>query len=175
MVNAATFLIACLCISSTVRAQDGYTELSSWEPEDITLPDDRTPARQGLGRLVADRMIQFYQKKIGPNSISRCPFHISCSSYARQAIEKYGLILGVSAFIDRYFYRENTSSFWHYGLRESGEGVLKLDDSFFLYPEIDGPRHQTRGNRRLTTHLVSPPENSTRYLKLSIGQFSPAR
>ena len=175
MGKAATFLIACFFVSSTVSAQDDYIEISAWEPEDISLPAARFFSRPGLGRLITDRMIQFYQKKIGPNSISRCPFHISCSNYARQAIEKYGLILGVSVFIDRYFYRENSSSFWHYGLRESKDGVLKLDDSFFLYPETDKPHLQTPGYQQLSTSIVGPPENSRQYSRLCIVQFSPTK
>ena len=158
MGKAASFLIACFFLPGTLSAQDDYIEISAWEPEDITPPAARTYPGSGLGRLVADRMIRFYQKKIGPNSISRCPFHTSCSNFARQAIKKYGLILGVSVFIDRYFYRENSSSRWHYGLRESMDGVLKLDDSFFLYPQTDKPHHRMPGHTPVATGKADGPE-----------------
>ena len=172
MGKSAIFLITCFFLFGPLSAQDDYIEISAWEPEDITLPTARSFPQLSLGRLIADRMIQFYQKKIGPNSISRCPFHISCSNYAQQAIKKYGLVLGISVFIDRYFYREHPGSFWHYGLKESENGVLKLDDSFFLYPEIEKSHLQTPVSQHLATNIVGPPRILRQYLKRSIGQFS---
>ena len=61
--KAAIFLTTCFLIFSTLNAQDDYSEISAWEPEDITLPTVRSFPRLSLRQLVADRMLQFYQKK----------------------------------------------------------------------------------------------------------------
>ena len=176
MGKAATFLMTYFLIFSNLNAQDDYIEISAWEPEDITLPATSSFPGLSLRQLVADRMLQFYQKKVRPNSIRRCPFYIPCSDYARQAIEKYGLLLGISVAIDRYFYRENSSRFWYYGLRKSKNGLLKLDDSFFLYPEIEKSHLQTSGSQHLATNIVGSPRILRQYSKLSICQLpSPSR
>jgi len=48
------------------------------------------------------------------------------------ATNKYGLLPGICFFIDRNFYRENIASFYYYELRENNDGILKLDDSFYI-------------------------------------------
>lgn len=164
MQKTAIFLITFLLFSSTLSAQDEYIEISAWEPEDIILPATRSFPRPSLRHLVADRMLQFYQKKIRPNSIDRCPFYIRCSDYARQAIEKYGLVLGISVAIDRYFYRENSGRIQHYDLRKSRNRVLKLDDSFFLYPEIERSHLQTRGRLPATDDRFRKPTENVRIM-----------
>lgn len=86
-----------------------------------------------LLKEIAEGLISIYQREISPHSISRCPFSISCSAFAKQAIDRYGL-LGLAKFIDRYYYRENREALVHYRLVEKSQGILKLDDSFFLSP-----------------------------------------
>lgn len=107
-----------------------------WEPEDIK-PIYEFNAEMEFKispfAILADNLITYYQKKISPNSISRCPFYISCSNFADQAIDKFGLPMGILLFIDRNFYRENIAAFKHYELREDGSGRLRLDDSFYIY------------------------------------------
>lgn len=39
-------------------------------------------------------LIRFYQKIFSPTLGQNCRFYPSCSEYAYQAIEKYGIILG---------------------------------------------------------------------------------
>ena len=117
-------------------AQEEYIEISPWEPEDIvpiyTQFDNTKDYIISPSKLIAIKLIKVYQNKISPKSISRCPFYISCSNFAYQSVNKYGLILGISYFIDRHFYRENIFSFYYYSLRETNSGVLKIDDSFYL-------------------------------------------
>lgn len=81
----------------------------------------------------AEKLLDWYQKKVSTQSISRCPFAISCSDYTRRAIRKHGLIIGAAYFIDRNFYRENTESYRWYPLLELPGSVLKLDDAYYLY------------------------------------------
>ena len=126
-----------LSLNSITYSQDEYIELSSWEIEGL-MPiyssfDSTEKFVVKPSILCANMLIGFYQNKISTRSISRCPFCISCSNYAYLAINKYGLLLGICFFIDRNFYRENIASFYHYELRENDYGVLKLDDSFYLF------------------------------------------
>lgn len=130
-------IICILLLSSTaVCAQEIYTETSPWEEEDIvpiySLHDTTENYIISPGVLVVSRLIRLYEQKISTQSISRCPFYISCSKYAHQAVRKYGVLIGICLFIDRHFYRENSMIYRHYKLRETDTGVLKLDDSFYL-------------------------------------------
>jgi len=75
--------------------------------------------------------ISFYQSSISDKSVSRCPFEISCSRFARTAIEKYSL-LGYAIFVDRYFFRENAGAFSLYTKKLTANGIVKLDDKIYL-------------------------------------------
>lgn len=51
-------------------------------------------------------LINFYQKKISPLISSKnihCKFYPTCSEYTKQAIEKYGVLRGVTKGIIRVF------------------------------------------------------------------------
>lgn len=118
-------------------AQQEHIDFEPWESDDIkpiysSYHISHNPNNDPL-TLLSFKAIMFYQNKISTKSINRCPFYISCSNYAYLAIEKHGLIIGICYFIDRNFYRENISCYYHYELRENKEGILKLDDSYYLY------------------------------------------
>jgi len=118
------------------QADSPEPELTAWESEDIEQGEEEelpsAPAFSPL-RSLELYFIRYYQKKISVNTISRCPFHVSCSNYAYQAIEKYGPYIGICIFIDRTFYRENPGAYFYYPLKENQEGSLKLDDSKYFY------------------------------------------
>ncbi len=40
------------------------------------------------------KMIRFYRHKISPNRAACCRFRPTCSAYAQEAIEKYGVCKG---------------------------------------------------------------------------------
>lgn len=129
--------IQIVLLSTLLYGQEAYTETAAWESEDL-LPiyasfDSTQDYITKPGILLAHTFIGFYQKKISTQSISRCPFYISCSNYAYLAVRKYGLLPGICFFIDRNFYRENIASFYYYRLRENRNGILKLDDSLYLF------------------------------------------
>jgi putative component of membrane protein insertase Oxa1/YidC/SpoIIIJ protein YidD len=75
-------------------------------------------------------LIHLYQGRIGPNSIHRCPFVVSCSNFAKIGIERYG-IFGLFLFLDRYLYRENPEMREHYPTVRADDGRLLLDDGAF--------------------------------------------
>ena len=125
-----------LFFSSISYSQEEYAEMSSWEPDDLSPIyasfDSSGSYIKKPSILLANSLIGFYQKRISTQSLSRCPFYISCSHYAQLAIKKYGLLIGMAFFIDRNCYRENIACWYHYELRENANGVLKLDDSFYI-------------------------------------------
>jgi len=137
--HMAFALLILLFLSSVSCAQDTYTEISAWEPDDpgpiYASFDSSGSYIRDPGILIASSLIGFYQNKISTQSLSRCPFYISCSHYAHLAIKKYGLLIGLAFFIDRNCYRENVACWYHYALRENANGVLKLDDSFYILGE----------------------------------------
>lgn len=46
-------------------------------------------------RRVIVRILRAYQRFISPLFGMNCRFHPSCSSYTREAVEKYGVLRGV--------------------------------------------------------------------------------
>lgn len=106
-----------------------------WEAEDIYLKEDIdsiiSTSTLNVMMKPVDIVINLYQMDITGNSIQRCPFKISCSNFAKIAIKKHG-VLGILIFLDRYFFRENISAYINYNFVLT-KGVLKLDDSFYLY------------------------------------------
>jgi putative component of membrane protein insertase Oxa1/YidC/SpoIIIJ protein YidD len=122
---------------SIAYSQEEYIDISSWEPDDLIPIYSSFDSTHNFvikpSILFANTLIGFYQKKISTQSISRCPFYISCSNYAYMSIQKYSFLFGICFFIDRYFYRENIACYYYYEFRENEYGILKLDDSFFIF------------------------------------------
>ena len=75
--------------------------------------------------------VAWYQRRVAPNSVSRCPFLVSCSSFAIEQVKQHGA-LGFLYFVDRFFYRENIDVHAHYEWVISKDGRVKLDDA--LHP-----------------------------------------
>ncbi len=130
---------ALLLQGAILSAQSPALEPDAWEPDttqkgfgpkNIEKPD---PARDAW---LAKALIRFYQTDISPNSISRCPFFVSCSNFAMQAIEKYGFFPGILLFVDRIYYRENSDAYLFYPKRRDSRLFLKLDDTYFLSGEL---------------------------------------
>ena len=47
-----------------------------------------------MGKKIVKAAIRFYQRKISPYKGTKCPYIPTCSNYALQAVEKYGVIQG---------------------------------------------------------------------------------
>ncbi|MDE2797925.1 MAG: membrane protein insertion efficiency factor YidD [Gemmatimonadota bacterium] len=115
-----------------------------WEPEELLVgtPIHLNKRLQSptLLKSFAQSGIQFYRRRIEPQSTNRCPFHISCSHFAEKAIERFGFIRGIAIFMDRHFFREHAGALQAYPMRETWRNnriKLKLDDSFFLSDKRD--------------------------------------
>jgi len=133
-------LAAILSSGAALSAQDRTSVPEAWEPDSLigtpVFPGTEL-SEQALVSEIASNLIRFYQAKVNPNSVSRCPFYISCSNFALLAIEKYGFLPGILLFIDRIYYRENPHAAFYYPKRRNYQNYLKLDDSFFLYGSND--------------------------------------
>ncbi len=55
----------------------------------------------GLFKNLLVFLIRFYQKRISPLKRPSCRFYPTCSQYAIDCIEKYGLLVGVFKAIKR--------------------------------------------------------------------------
>lgn len=144
MIRSALLTLLVLAASS-VAAQEVATglrpqpeqELISWEPDD--LPVHQVSLAQGKSLVfpltnVSLALVRMYQKKISPNSVlHRCPFKTSCSAFAYESIQANGIIKGLVMFIDRYYFRENPGTPFQYPLHEGQQGILKLNDDFYLW------------------------------------------
>lgn len=120
---ATIALGALLFAGADVRAQE-----EPFEPDDVVaeLPSEEAPRyRPVTDALLA--IVELYREEIGPRSIRRCPFVVSCSTLAKEEIDKNGLY-GLLVFLDRFFYRENIDAHRHYPSRRSADGALLLDD-----------------------------------------------
>jgi len=109
-------------------------EEDSWEPEDIEraqITNVRTRSLISPFTPVTLKLIRSIEKDRS-ESVNFCPFKTSCTRFAYQAILHRGLFHGALQFLDRYYYRKNSTASYLYPLVETEEGVLKLDDDFFL-------------------------------------------
>jgi putative component of membrane protein insertase Oxa1/YidC/SpoIIIJ protein YidD len=91
-------------------------------------PEEDGPSGFSPAADVLLPLIGVYREHIGPASIRRCPFAVSCSAFARDAIERHGLF-GLLLFFDRYLFRENPDAWRHYGVVRVEDGTLRLDDA----------------------------------------------
>ncbi|MBI3004816.1 MAG: membrane protein insertion efficiency factor YidD [Ignavibacteriales bacterium] len=118
------------------QSKGSINQHDAWESTELRRTVEDPPSLPHPKSIFADlalNAIKYYQIRIAPLSIARCPFHPSCSHFAKVAIEKYGLIIGVALFVDRNLYRENPGIFQKYQLRKLSLGTLKLDDSHYLF------------------------------------------
>ena len=131
----AALFLSCAKLSGQAPA----LEPDAWEPDATGkgfAPKRAEEPESAMDVWLAKALIRFYQTDIGPNSISRCPFLVSCSNFAMQAIEKYGFFPGILLFIDRIYYRENSAAYLFYPKKRNSGLFLRLDDRYFLSGEL---------------------------------------
>lgn len=130
----ALLLISEKSVCQELPTQTAYEE--PWEKEDISSQEEQNYYSSGIRSLPFEQLsralISWYQKDVSTKSISRCPYAISCSRFAKRAIEEHGFLLGISLFIDRNLFRENSHMYENYELVLSEDGSMKLNDEFFL-------------------------------------------
>ena len=104
-----------------LHAQNEYER---WEKSDLFLSGDAktvqidTSARSGISGI---KLLQkFYKFFISDHDGDNCPFYPSCSSFAVESVEKYGLIVGSLMFADRFMRDANIFNREEYTLRKNG-------------------------------------------------------
>jgi hypothetical protein len=147
----AAWLIGCNMHAITAkapRADEVREEQAPWEPDELRGSSDpattaTAKTEQGkpsfaLGSINAGVLsaIAFYRAEIGPHSVSRCPFVTSCSAFAYDHVQRFGL-WGLLPFVDRFFFRENPGLFAIYPKTMLRDGRLKYSDD--LHNEAGHP------------------------------------
>jgi hypothetical protein len=131
--------LAAVQLSAQERTSDltkewSYSVTESWEPDDVSgsqVPDDKNKSLISPFTSVTLKLIRAVEMDRS-EVVNFCPFKTSCARFAYQVILHRGLFHGGLQFIDRYYYRKNPTASYLYPLVETEEGILKLDDDFFL-------------------------------------------
>ena len=134
-------LIIFLAFSMSAKADNIGHEKSTYKILDSS-NNNRAPHSFGAFAVF---LIDFYQRKISPQSTHRCLFSISCSNYAEKSILQDGFLFGTSKFIDRYYFREHKYAWLYYPRVETADGILRLDDSYYLSGEKERKQIESGG------------------------------
>ncbi len=123
-------VLSIAAVTARARAEEPRAD-EPWEPFDaasVGAARRERPAGDGdVLREAAHRAIAGYRTNVGPASVKRCPFAVSCSLYADGLVRRYG-VFGLFAFLDRFFLREHPFAFALYALTPTEDGALRLDD-----------------------------------------------
>lgn len=117
-----------LAFASLLSITTAHAQEEPFEPGDLgdEAPLDEAPRYRPVTDTLLS-LVSLYREDIGPRSIRRCPFAVSCSTLAERELKKNGIV-GLLVFLDRFFYRENLAAPHHYPRRRGPEGQLLLDD-----------------------------------------------
>jgi len=110
----ATVLTACLCLIITLCSPaKAETSFGPWHSK-VTIADQNIAPKRGAGgsrrtyRKVFNGpqgggyfLIRFFQVVISPQQGPHCRFNPVCSAYGKQAVEKFGVLLGSMLAGDR--------------------------------------------------------------------------
>ncbi len=128
-------LILLLCSTCAASAAEGPVSgpeeqcLPPWEfsrvdSVHVGVPPAR-PAAVGPGHLLFSVPMQIYKSVISPAGGRRCGMYPSCSSYAQDAVQNLGFVVGVTMACDRLLRCGNDPHF--YRLIRDDEWILKYD------------------------------------------------
>jgi len=91
-----------ICFSAPAAAADDW---GPWKtPATSQNHKGQSPLGDGSGGPL-QLAVRFYQRYISPVDGPRCPMYPTCSTYALQALDKHGPLMGVFITVDR-LYRE---------------------------------------------------------------------
>jgi hypothetical protein len=80
--------------------------------------------------------IDLYQRWLGDQWAFHCPFQPSCSNYAKESVEGYGLLAGSLMAADRLM-RDHDMAYWRYAQDERGRPLDPPADNALFGPRID--------------------------------------
>lgn len=126
--RASRGLALAFALSLALSIEPARAQEEPFEPGDLAsepFVEEAPRYRPVTDTLLA--MVSLYREEVGPRSVRRCPFVVSCSTLAETELKERGL-LGLLVFLDRFFYRENLAARHHYPRRRAPDGALLLDD-----------------------------------------------
>jgi len=123
MVIASSLVTSCAApvrVGSPCGGDHGFTPFDD-HPASVA----QQPADDGG---ILDTLVAAYQDHGRARDPGGCRFAPSCSAYARQALGRYGPIIGVVLIVDRLFIRENGYATAYYPLT-CVDHATRLDDA----------------------------------------------
>ena len=124
-------LLVAVAATTLLVTQLGAEDIP-WDYSSGPSSADLEEPTQDLFVDIVDGLIAEYRDNKVTTTVSRCLFHVSCSHFAERAFNEYGPVGGSIVFIDRYFYRENSSARGLYALVADEFGINKVNDDFFV-------------------------------------------
>jgi hypothetical protein len=112
MRNTKPFVLIWLIVFTTFLGGPAHSSSTDWGPWDrdrsyATAQKTSQPRepRRNLTSIIAISpailLISFFQKIISPVDGASCDFYPTCSAYAKQALEKHGLFIGLAMASER--------------------------------------------------------------------------
>ena len=128
-------LLLLLCSTCAASVVEGYDsgpgerclppwEFSSVDSSRVQVPPS-PPEAVGPEHLVLSLLMRTYKSAISPAGGRRCGMYPSCSSYAQDAVQNMGTVVGVMMACDRLLRCGNDPHFYHL-VRDDGR-VLRSD------------------------------------------------
>ena len=125
-------LLCSTCAASAVEGHDSGPEercLPPWEFSSVDSSRVQVPPSPpeavGPEHLVLSVLMRTYKSAISPAGGRRCGMYPSCSSYAQDAVQNMGTVVGVMMACDRLLRCGNDPHFYHL-VRDDGR-VLRSD------------------------------------------------
>jgi hypothetical protein len=112
--------------------------------DEISRQSESSHSEEAAGFNPAQWLLSIYKDHISPVNADRCPSFPSCSSYAEQAMDKHGFLVGWMMTVDRLIHEGKEETSVSPYIQSDGE-VLILDpvenNDFWWYPR-DGKDHE---------------------------------
>jgi hypothetical protein len=107
MRNTKQILLTLLILIISVLTAPAHSSSSEWGPWDrdrVYLPAQEPAPRQSPRRNLLNAiavapgllLISFFQTVVSPVDGASCDFYPTCSAYAKQALQKHGLFIGLA-------------------------------------------------------------------------------
>jgi putative component of membrane protein insertase Oxa1/YidC/SpoIIIJ protein YidD len=108
MIRASLALALVACGAPRPSPCEPAARFEPWDAAPATAPRDPDRPDGGRGAGAADGLIAVYQHWLRrpPLPGVACPFHPTCSVYAREVVRRWG-VLGLVLIYDRLFIREH--------------------------------------------------------------------
>lgn len=128
------FLLSCLILMSQLPYVEG-SEWGPWDKNEIYVKGTSEPQQPAeepsffrkVTTFPPQLLITFFQKVISPVDGATCDFYPTCSAYAKHALEKHGLVIGLAMA------NERTN---RYHSPEGYELIYKFD-RYYIYDPVE--------------------------------------